>query len=99
MLKAGVSCVDNTPPVGIGPVGFAARDPFSVMAIDIAFKMSYIQMEGDQHSRVRLPAIEKACCNEAIWLFQYMLVGTKEDIDDIAEAVLKVKENAKELIS
>jgi len=51
------------------------------------------------YSRVRLPVTERACYEEAVWLFQYMLLGTREDMDDIVNAIWKIKENAKELIS
>ena len=40
---------------------------------------------------------EKACYEEGMWLYQYMLLGTQKDMDDIIEAVNKVYENAEEL--
>ncbi len=49
--------------------------------------------------RLTLPATEKACLEEAVWLYQYMLLGSKDDMDDIVGAIVKVKENAHELIS
>ncbi len=36
-------------------------------------------------------------CSEAVWLSQRLLLGTKEDIDDIANAITKIYENRKEL--
>jgi hypothetical protein len=47
------------------------------------------------YSRVRLPVTEKACYEEAICFHQYMLLGTKKDMDDIANAVSEIRENAK----
>ena len=35
---------------------------------------------------------------EAIWLYQYMLLGTQKDMDDIVDAVTKVYENRKSLL-
>jgi len=36
-------------------------------------------------------------CEEAVWFTQNMLLGPKEDIDDIADAILKVYENRDKL--
>lgn len=44
------------------------------------------------------PVTERACASEGIWFTQNMLLGTRQDMDDIADAVLKVKENAGELV-
>jgi dTDP-4-amino-4,6-dideoxygalactose transaminase len=37
-------------------------------------------------------------CREAVWFGQEMLLGTKSDMDDIADAILKVHENSKKLL-
>jgi dTDP-4-amino-4,6-dideoxygalactose transaminase len=47
---------------------------------------------------VYLPVTEKACYEEGIWLPQNVLLGPREDMDDILSAVTKVKENIEELI-
>ena len=44
-----------------------------------------------------LPTCENACDEEAVWLFQSMLLGEKKDMDDIADAVEKVISNVGEL--
>ncbi len=49
------------------------------------------------YSKVCCPVAEHACANEAVWLSQNMLLGTKQDMDDIVSAIQKIKENAKEL--
>jgi len=49
------------------------------------------------YSKVKLPVTERACYDEGVWFFQNMLLGTKEDMDDIINAILKIKENATEL--
>jgi dTDP-4-amino-4,6-dideoxygalactose transaminase len=43
------------------------------------------------------PVTERACYEEGIWFGQSMLLGTKQDMDDIAKAVLKVKLNIDEV--
>jgi len=45
-----------------------------------------------------LPVTEKACEEEAVWLKQNILLGTREDMDDVADAILKIKENVEELL-
>jgi len=45
----------------------------------------------------KYPVTERACNEEGVWFVQTMLLGTKKDMDDIAEAVLKVKFNIDEL--
>ncbi|RLE92595.1 MAG: DegT/DnrJ/EryC1/StrS family aminotransferase [Thermoprotei archaeon] len=52
---------------------------------------------GDYCSKLHLPVTEKACYEEAIWLPQFVLLGEKEDMDDIAEAIIKIKKNIREL--
>jgi dTDP-4-amino-4,6-dideoxygalactose transaminase len=36
--------------------------------------------------------------DEAVWLFQSLLLGTKRDMDDIADAIAKIYENRAELV-
>jgi hypothetical protein len=43
------------------------------------------------------PVSERACNDEAVWLNQTMLLGTKEDVDDIIGAIKKVQANRNEL--
>jgi len=50
------------------------------------------------YSKVELPVTEKACTDEGVWFYQSMLLGTKEDMDDIVNAIAKIKENAEELM-
>ncbi|MGQ9610994.1 MAG: DegT/DnrJ/EryC1/StrS family aminotransferase [bacterium] len=44
------------------------------------------------YSKVYCPVAEKACSEEAVWLFQSMLLGTESDMDDIVNAICKIKE-------
>ena len=50
------------------------------------------------YSTLTLPVTEKACYEEGVWFTQRMLLGTKEDMDDIAKAITKIKENVGELL-
>lgn len=49
------------------------------------------------YSDMRLPATEKACSSESVWLTQSMFLGDKSDMDDIATAVEKVVSCAGEM--
>ena len=49
------------------------------------------------YKSVHCPESEKACYEESVWFTQNMLLGTKEDMDDIVAAISKIKENAVEI--
>ncbi len=49
------------------------------------------------YSKVSCPVCERVCREEAVWLTQNMLIGDQSDMDDIAEAVAKIKGNLGEL--
>lgn len=49
------------------------------------------------YSNVKTPVAEKACYHEGLWLPQYVLLGSRDDMDDIISAIEKVKENIEEL--
>jgi dTDP-4-amino-4,6-dideoxygalactose transaminase len=44
------------------------------------------------------PVTERACGEEGVWFTQSMLLGTRQDMDDIAAAVVKIKARAGELL-
>ena len=44
-----------------------------------------------------LPNCERASYDEGCWLYQACLLGTRQDMDDIADAIIKVWEHADEL--
>ena len=50
------------------------------------------------YSQINLPVTEKACNTEGLWLRQYVLLGSQEDMDDIITAFQKVRDNVKELV-
>ena len=43
------------------------------------------------------PVCERACASEGMWIFHSVLLGTREDMDDVATAFQKVYENRGEL--
>ena len=50
------------------------------------------------YATVSCPVAEHACANEAVWFGQNMLLGTKEDMDEIAAAIAKIQANVEELL-
>ena len=52
---------------------------------------------GVDYTSYFLPETEKACYEESIWFPQFVLLGDESDMNDIVEAIVKVKENAGEL--
>ena len=49
------------------------------------------------YNKVSCPNCEELCAETGFWLFQSMLLGTEQDMDDIADAIVKIKENVGEL--
>ena len=61
---------------------------------------SYLHSQPDlDYASVSCPAAERACFEEACWLPQNLLLGTKEDMDDIIHAIEKIYQNREALIS
>ncbi len=46
----------------------------------------------------RCPVAERICRAESVWLEHRLLLGTQQDMDDIAEAVAKIRHAAEELM-
>ena len=53
--------------------------------------MCYAIPEEVDYSKVYCPVTEKACYEEAVWILQNSLFGSKEDMDGFAEAILKIQ--------
>lgn len=51
------------------------------------------------YSKFFCPETEKACFEEAIWFTQNILLGTEEDMKEIAEAIIKIQQHAQEIPS
>ncbi len=56
----------------------------------------YPWLEGINYKDMNFSATEKLCTEEAVWLKQHHLLGTKEDTDDIIKAFKKVTTVMKE---
>jgi dTDP-4-amino-4,6-dideoxygalactose transaminase len=53
--------------------------------------MCYAIPEDVDYTDVSCPVTEKACYEEAVWIMQNTMLGTKEDMDKIAEAIIKIR--------
>jgi dTDP-4-amino-4,6-dideoxygalactose transaminase len=53
--------------------------------------MCYAIPEHVDYSAVHCPVAEKACYEEAVWILQHAMLGTKEDMIQFAEAIEKIK--------
>jgi hypothetical protein len=49
------------------------------------------------YSQVCLPVTETACKTEGLWLRQNLLLGSREDMDDVVEAFRKVRDNTDQI--
>ncbi len=76
------------------------REPMFAENIDLdacPFACKFYKGHVD-YSQVNLPNAERACTNGAFWMLHSVLLGSKEDMDDIAEALGKVYQNRAELL-
>ncbi|MBL7092667.1 DegT/DnrJ/EryC1/StrS family aminotransferase [candidate division KSB1 bacterium] len=53
---------------------------------------------GVDYTSYHLPETEKACYEEAIWVPQSVLLGEQDDMKDIVNGIIKVKDNVDELV-
>lgn len=51
----------------------------------------YALPETVDYSRVKCPVAERACFEEGVWILQHAMLGSREDMEAIAEAVLKIQ--------
>ncbi len=88
LRKEGIPCSPGyTLPLNAQPVFL--RKSFGPRGKNVPLPVDY--------GAVRTPVTERACYEEAVWFTQNMLLGSREDMDDIVEAVAKIKESAHEL--
>lgn len=83
-------------PVSIGYSRPLYKEKFLEYFKKCPLSCSYYGKQID-YSSIKLPVTEKACYHEALWLPQYVLLGSKEDMDDIIYAFEKVRDNMEEL--
>ncbi|MDQ1296323.1 MAG: hypothetical protein QG611_301 [Bacteroidota bacterium] len=58
--------------------------------------MCYAIPKEVDYSKVCCPVTEKACYDEAVWILQHALLGTKEDMGKFAKAIIKIQKDVKE---
>lgn len=54
--------------------------------------MCYAIPENVDYSSVSCPVAEKACYEEAVWILQQAMLGTKEDMEQFASAIRKIQQ-------
>jgi perosamine synthetase len=74
------------------------KEPFLKNTLESrAYRSIYSAKElADYQARNHCPVNDKLC-EEAVWFFQTMLLGSESDMDQIAEAVRKIQNHAAEL--
>ncbi len=55
--------------------------------------MCYAIPENADYSRVQCPVTERACYEEAVWIFQNAMLGTKRDMELFASAIIKIQQS------
>lgn len=58
--------------------------------------MCYAIPEEVDYTKVSCPVTEKACYEEAVWILQHAMLGSKEDMEKFAEAILKIQKAVRE---
>jgi len=53
--------------------------------------MCYAIPEEVDYTKISCPFTEKACYEEAVWILQHALLGTKEDMEKFAGAIIKIQ--------
>jgi dTDP-4-amino-4,6-dideoxygalactose transaminase len=90
-LKAeGIDCAGGYTPLN--------KEPFLKQAIDSkGYRAIYSQDRLAHYEKNNHCPENDRLCHEAVWMFQTMLLGTRSDMDQIAEAIRKIHDNAAEL--
>lgn len=55
--------------------------------------MCYAIPDYVDYTRVHCPVAERACSEEAIWILQHAMLGTKEDMEQFAAAIKKIQQD------
>jgi len=61
------------------------------------FRKTYSKKRLDRCRQLNHCPDDERLCDEAVWFFHSLLLGTKRDMDDIADAILKIYENRNKL--
>jgi perosamine synthetase len=91
-LKAeGIPCS-----AGYGPIN---KDPFFERTLrSTDFRRMYSKERLNKCRQQNHCPDNDQLCKEAVWFFHNLLLGTKSDMDDIADAILKIYENRGKLV-
>ncbi|MFQ5796509.1 MAG: DegT/DnrJ/EryC1/StrS family aminotransferase [Candidatus Bipolaricaulia bacterium] len=81
----GIPCSPGYPPL--------YEEAFVKKALESpAFRKIYGKSRLDGYfSGIHCPVNDKACREEAVWIPQFVLLGTHKDMDDVVESVLKIR--------
>jgi dTDP-4-amino-4,6-dideoxygalactose transaminase len=85
-------------PVSVGYSKPLYKEPYLEYFKKCPLSCPYYSKSVD-YSNVKMPAAEKACYQEGLWLPQYVLLGSKNDMDDIISAFEKIRENIDEILT
>ena len=58
--------------------------------------MCYAIPESVDYANVCCPITEKACYEEAVWIFQNTMLGTKKDMELFASAIIKIQKSVRQ---
>ncbi|MCK4293124.1 MAG: DegT/DnrJ/EryC1/StrS family aminotransferase [Planctomycetes bacterium] len=91
-LKAeGIACSGGYNPIN--------KDPFFERTLRSRnFRKMYSKQRLDNCREQNHCPDNDRLCKEAVWFFHSLLLGTKRDMDDIADAILKIYENRGKLV-
>lgn len=93
LRKEGIPCSGGYTPLNTMPY---LADAFKSRAFRKAYPASQLDFENyKEHNRC--PENDQLT-KEAVWLFHSMLLGTRSDMDDIAEAIGKIQRHAGDLV-
>lgn len=62
-----------------------------------AFQIIYSKERLRRYREQNQCPVNDKLCEQGVWLWQQFLLGTKKDMDDIANAIIKIQENKEEL--
>ena len=54
--------------------------------------LCYALPDSVDYSTVYCPVAERACADEAVWIFQQAMLGTRSDMDSFADAIRKIQQ-------
>ena len=91
LTKEGIPCSSGYTPLN--------KEPFLKKTLQSrTYRMLYSESEiAEWEERNQCPENDKLC-EEAVWFFQTMLLGSRHDMDDIAEAIRKIQKYAGDLL-